>query len=124
MDILKLVNEAKDAQENAYVPYSNYRVGAAILTKNGNIYKGCNVENSSFETTMCAERVAIFNAISEGEREFEAIAIVGDPAILATPCGSCRQVLAEFMPDGKVIVVNPSGEYETFTVNELLPHKF
>ena len=100
MDIKKLIQAALEAREQAYVPYSKYQVGAALLAKSGKVYKGCNIENASYTPTNCAERTAFFKAVSEGEREFEAIAIVGGyhgaPVDYAYPCGVCRQVMMEF----------------------------
>ena len=100
----ELVALAKEAMEHAYVPYSHFKVGAALLTKDGRVFKGCNIENASYGATNCAERTAIFKAVSEGYREFDAIAIVASSGDYASPCGICRQVLFEFLPDGKVIL--------------------
>ncbi|MBO5150125.1 MAG: cytidine deaminase, partial [Anaerotignum sp.] len=100
----KLVALAKEAMEHAYVPYSHFKVGAALLAKDGRVFKGCNIENASYGATNCAERTAIFKAVSEGCREFDAIAIVASSGDLVPPCGICRQVLFEFLPDGKVIL--------------------
>jgi len=118
-----LIHSALTARKWAYVPYSRYPVGAAVLTVSGNIYDGVNIENSSFPTTICAERVAIFKAVSEGERDFVAIAVVTDNA--GSPCGSCRQVMAEFGLDTIVLIADQSGQVrlET-TVRELLPDAF
>ena len=109
--------------EQAYAPYSNFRVGAALLAKSGNIYLGCNIENSSYGATNCAERTAIFKAVSEGEREFEAIAIVCSNGTKAYPCGICLQVMSEFLPEGKVILEDENG-IQTYKVSELLPSAF
>jgi len=119
----KLVESSLAARNWAYAPYSNYMVGAAVLTSSGKIYDGVNVENAVYSTTICAERVAIFNAVSEGEREFTAIAVATSNA--GTPCGSCRQVISEFGLDIQVLIVNGEGiiEQET-TINELLPGAF
>lgn len=125
MIILKnseLIKAAQKAMENAYVPYSNFKVGAALLTKSGKIFTGCNIENASYGATNCAERTAIFKAVSEGERSFDKIAIVsskGEPY----PCGICRQVMTEFMPDGEVIIFNGNEELSV-KVAELLPYRF
>jgi cytidine deaminase len=113
-----LLKEAGKAAEKAYAPYSKFRVGAALLTKEGKVFTGCNVENASYGLSMCAERVAVFKAVSEGYREFEAIAVVSDPPG-ASPCGACRQVLHEFSPNIKVIF---NGEQ--FSLTELLPKPF
>ena len=110
-----LIEQAKKAMENAYVPYSH---------KNGTVFRGCNIENASYGATCCAERTAIFKAVSEGIREFEKIAIVSNSNQLTPPCGICRQVLWEFMPDGIVILQNDSEEIKTYTVRELLPVGF
>ncbi len=120
---------AKDAMEKSYAPYSNYNVGAALLTKNGNIYKGCNVENVSYSATNCAERTAIFSAIANGEKEFEAICIVGgkngEITDYAMPCGICRQALAEFCDeDFKIYVGINENDIKKFTLGELLPCSF
>ena len=127
----KLTNEEKkslidlgnEARRRAYVPYSKYRVGAALRTKTGKIYTGVNVENAAYPTTMCAERVAIFKAVSEGELEFDAISVVTDNG--GSPCGSCRQVLSEFGLDTIVLIANGKGELiKEMTVGELLPEAF
>ena len=119
----ELVRLAREAREQAYAPYSNYPVGAALLGKSGRIYKGCNVENSSFGLAICAERTAVFKAVSEGEREFEAIAVVTSNG--GTPCGACRQVLFEFMaPEAPVIVADTVGNRQLFRVGELLAAGF
>lgn len=119
-----LILQAKDAMKNAYAPYSRFHVGAAVLTKSGVVFKGCNIENASYGATNCAERTAIFKAISEGYREFEKIAIVASSGDFASPCGICRQVLAEFMPEGKVILYSEKKGMVTYTVRELLPAGF
>lgn len=118
-----LIDFANEARERAYVPYSNYRVGAALRTKSGRIYTGVNVESAAYPTTMCAERVAVYKAVSEGEREFEVIAVVTDNG--GSPCGGCRQVLAEFGLDTVVLIANGAGQLisET-TVGKLLPLAF
>ena len=119
----KLVEAARQARGWAYVPYSMYEVGAALLTTSGKIYDGCNVENAAYPTTMCAERVAVFKAVSEGEREFEAIAVVTSNG--GTPCGSCRQVLAEFGLETMVLVADETGRVVLETsVRDLLPGAF
>ncbi len=119
-----LLKQAATARERAYVPYSHYAVGAALLGDSGRVYTGCNVENSSYGLTVCAERTAVFKAISEGEREFQAIAVVTSNA--GTPCGACRQVLYEFAsPDMCVIIGDTSGNVrKTVKIGELLPDGF
>jgi len=119
----KLIQEAIAVREWAYVPYSHYPVGAAVLAGSGRIYSGANVENAAYPTTMCAERVAIFSAVSQGEREFEAIAVV--TANGGTPCGSCRQVMAEFGLETVVIIADQEGTlFQETTVEQLLPAAF
>ena len=119
----RLVEIAANARKWAYAPYSNYAVGAALLATSGNIYEGVNVENAVYPTSMCAERVALFKAVSEGEKQFEAVAVVTRDG--GTPCGSCRQVLSEFGLDMVVLIADEAGalKMET-TVKELLPHAF
>ena len=121
---------AIEAMKKSYSPYSNFTVGAALLTKEGKIYTGANIENASYTPTVCAERNAIFTAVHQGERNFEAIAIVGghngDIKCVTAPCGVCRQVMSEFCsPDFKVILVTSNeGDYEETTLGELLPYTF
>lgn len=118
-----LIDLANEARKRAYVPYSKYRVGAALRTKSGRIFTGVNVENAAYPTTMCAERVAVYKAVSEGEREFDVIAVVTDNG--GSPCGSCRQVLAEFGLETLVLIANGAGELlKEMTVDELLPEAF
>jgi cytidine deaminase len=123
MDYKKLVEMAYEAMENAYVPYSNFNVGAALLGKSGKVYTGCNVECASYGGTNCAERTALFKAVSEGEREFTAIAVVSRTRDITPPCGICRQVLAEFGTDMDVIVAKDL-DYEVYNLSELLPLNF
>ena len=118
----ELVAQAMQARERAYAPYSGYRVGAALLGKSGRVYTGCNVENAVYPLCTCAERVAVVKAVSEGEREFIALAVVTENG--ATPCGSCRQTLREFGEDIVVLVVDATGAYRETTVAELLPDGF
>jgi cytidine deaminase len=120
----ELVKAAIKAKENAYVPYSNFRVGAAVLTKSGKLYTGCNIENASYGATNCAERTAIFKAVSEGEKELAAIAVNGDSEHFTFPCGICRQVMAEFSKDMKVYISNKYGQYKEFTLDQLIPGAF
>lgn len=120
----RLIEEAKKARNNAYAPYSNFKVGASLLTKRGRIYSGANVENASYGLTVCAERIAVFKAVTDGERDFIAIAVVADTEDLTPPCGACLQVLLEFSPDMKVILSNLKGDRKTFSLKELIPHPF
>ena len=125
MDKNLLLEESKIARENAYVPYSKFKVGAALLGKNGTVYRGCNIENAGYSLTNCAERTAMFKAISEGVMEFEAIAIVADTDRPCQPCGACRQVISEFCdPDMPVYLTNLKGDVQETTVGELLPGAF
>lgn len=119
-----LISAARQARENAHAPFSNFRVGAALRGKSGRIFAGCNVENASYGLTCCAERVAIFKAVSEGERGFEAIAVVTDAEILTPPCGACRQVIWELCGDIPVILANLKGKVEHETSGRLLPRPF
>ncbi|MFC3746550.1 cytidine deaminase [Paenibacillus sp. GCM10012306] len=121
----QLIKEAIEARNAAYVPYSNFPVGAAILTGGKKIYKGCNIENASFGLTNCAERTAIFKAVSEGEHVIEAIAVVADTEGPVSPCGACRQVLAEFCDENtKIYLTNLHGNTEEWTMAKLLPGAF
>ena len=127
--IVPLLFLAKQARENAYAPYSGFTVGAALLSATGDVYLGCNVENAAFGPSCCAERVAVFKAISEGEREFSAIAIVGgmdgDTSHPCAPCGVCRQVLREFCdPETFLILLGHDDGYDEYTLAELLPESF
>src|SRR5687768_18200905 len=119
--VQKMRQIAMRASKNAYCPYSNFRIGAAVLTETGQIVEACNVENLSFGLTICAERNAVFAAVAAGEREFEAIAIVADSKEPVTPCGACRQVLAEFGVDLRVCSFNLQGAAFESTIRELLP---
>ena len=120
----KLIEAAVKVRENAHAPYSNFKVGAAVETKSGKIFTGCNVENASYGLTVCAERIAIFKAISEGETEFTRIAVVADTPELTPPCGACRQIIWEFCGDVPVIFSNLDGATETVRMKELLPRAF
>jgi cytidine deaminase len=120
----ELLQIALEARQRAYAPYSRFTVGAAIRAKNGSIFSGCNIENGSYGLTICAERVAIFKAVSAGVREFEALAVVADLKGPVSPCGACRQVLAEFQPDLTVIMSNTRLEKTIMKVSELLPYMF
>jgi len=121
MQYSQIIDAALQVRSLAYAPYSKFKVGAALLTKSGEIFVGCNVENISFGLTICAERAALSNAISQGGKDFEAIAIVTDSPELAMPCGACRQVLAEFNPKMAIIVSTVAGDVQQFQLNELLP---
>lgn len=119
-----LIEAAKQARENAHAPYSNFRVGAALRSTSGRIFGGCNVENATYGLTMCAERVAIFKAVSEGERGFSAIAVVADTEVLTPPCGACRQLIWEFCRDIPVSMANLAGKVEVVQMRELFPKPF
>lgn len=125
----ELIETAKKAAENAYVPYSGYTVGAALLAKSGKIYMGCNIENAAYGPTNCAERTAFFKAVSEGEREFSKIAVVGgknlDFSDYFSPCGVCRQVMREFCDDDFIVILGKNGDdYLSLNLSELLPLSF
>ncbi len=128
--IKELIKKALDMRNFSYTPYSHFKVGAAILAQNGNVYTGCNIENASFTPSNCAERTAFFKAVSEGVKEFSAIAIVGGPEDATEleycpPCGVCRQVMSEFCRDDFTIIVAKSvDEYKTYTLSENLPDRF
>ncbi len=117
-----LIAQAMQARERAYAPYSNYKVGAALLGKSGQTYTGCNVENAVYPLTICAERTAVVKAVSEGEREFVALAVVTENG--GSPCGSCRQVMREFGADILVLIADTTGAYREMTIAELLPDSF
>lgn len=124
-----LIEQAKNAMTFAYAPYSGYKVGAALLCKDGTVFTGCNIENVAYGPTNCAERTAVFKAISEGHRDFSAIAVCGGKDGVITgafpPCGVCRQVLREFCDDNfAVYVADAEGKFETYTLSQLLPHSF
>ena len=120
----ELIEAAVKARENSHAPYSNFRVGAAVRTKDGKIYTGCNIETASFSPTICAERVAIWKAVSESEKEFTEIAVVADTEELTPPCGVCRQIIWEFCGDIPVIFANLQGKDEIIQMKELLPRAF
>jgi cytidine deaminase len=119
-----LIAAASLARENAHAPYSNFRVGAAVRARSGRVFTGCNVENSTYGLTLCAERVAIFKAISEGERGFDAVAVVTDTDALTPPCGACRQIIWEFCGDAEVVLANLTGKVEVHRVSALFPKPF
>ncbi|MCX7786025.1 MAG: cytidine deaminase [candidate division WOR-3 bacterium] len=123
-EIEKLINAAKQASNNAYAPYSKFKVGSALLTAKNKIFTGANVENASYGLTVCAERVALFKAVSEGEKKFKAIAIYTNTQNLTYPCGACLQVLYEFSPKIKVIISNACGKIKQFFLSQLLPYPF
>lgn len=119
-----LITYAKKAMGNAYAPYSQFYVGAALLTKDGEIFTGCNVENASFGASICAERCAVLKAISEGYTSFEKIAIVSSSEEFTYPCGICRQFLSEFMEEGSVVLEDKNGEIKEYPLTDLLPYAF
>ncbi|QXE00239.1 cytidine deaminase [Terribacillus sp. DMT04] len=121
----ELISLAKQARERAYIPYSKFGVGAVVLTKSGNVYQGCNIENAAYPVTCCAERTAIFQAIANGEKEFAEIAVVANTERPVPPCGSCRQVMAEFFtPEAVIHISNMHGNSKSITMEELLPFSF
>ena len=120
----KLLETAQAAQQNAYAPFSRFRVGAALETEQGSVFSGCNIENASFGMTICAERVAIGTAIAAGEREFKRLVLVTDSEIPEAPCGACRQVIAEFAPALEIVSYSPGGATRSWQANELLPEPF
>jgi cytidine deaminase len=120
----RLLDAARHARASAYAPYSGFQVGAAVLTENGSVYSGCNVENSSYGLTICAERVALFKAVSEGSTHLEAVALITDTEEPVMPCGACRQVLAEFNPDLTVFSGTEKGKSVSRRLSELLPEAF
>lgn len=125
--LLAMMAAARDVRERAYVPYSGFKVGAAVLAGSGRIYMGCNVENASYGLTMCAERVAIQRAVSEGEREIKAVVTVAGEHEIARPCGACLQVIAEFAPKGEQVTIVASsadGAYDVHTLGDYLPMRF
>lgn len=125
MEIKELIYKAKTAREKAYSPYSNFKVGAAVLMENGEVYTGCNIENASFGATNCAERTAIFKAVSEGAKSIKAIALIGSEEEFTYPCGICRQVISEFADkDMKIIIAKNQEEYIVKNLNDILPGAF
>lgn len=126
MDYNDLILKAIEARELAYCPYSNFKVGAAVLFEDGEIYTGCNIENASYGGTNCAERTAIFNAVSKGNRKLKAIALIGDTKTYTYPCGMCRQVIGEFVEskDTKIIIIKNKDEYILKTFEEIMPGAF
>jgi len=125
LEIKNLLRMANDAMDRSYAPYSGYHVGACLKGVSGAYYLGCNIENASFSPTNCAERTALFKAVSEGERQFEALAVISNGEQTTLPCGVCRQVLTEFCdPDMPVICANRTGKFQIYSLGELLPHAF
>ncbi len=119
-----LIEAALQARENAHAPYSKFKVGAALEDETGRIHTGCNVENATYGLTICAERVAVFKAVSESARKFRRIAVAADTDALTPPCGACRQILWEFCGDIEVILANPRGKTETLRLRDLFPRPF
>jgi cytidine deaminase len=119
-----LIAAARTAREHAHAPYSNFRVGAAVRAKSGRVFMGCNIENATYGLTLCAERVAVFKAISEGERGFDLVAVVADTDTLTPPCGACRQILWEFCGDAEVILANLNGKIDRCRLSTLFPRPF
>lgn len=125
MEATQLIQHALKAREKAYVPYSNFAVGAALLSEDGSIFLGCNIENAAYPVTVCAERTALFKAVSEGHRSFKAMAVIADTPGPVSPCGSCRQVMSELFPRNlPVYLSNLQGQYIETTVDKLLPGAF
>ena len=125
MDYSELISRAIIAREKAYVPYSNFKVGAALITEDNKIYTGCNIENASYGATNCAERTAVFKAVSDGPIKIKAIAIVGDPEDYTAPCGICRQVILEFASENiEIILAKNEKDYVVKTMEEILPGGF
>ncbi len=124
MEAAQLIKEARQAQNKAYAPYSKFQVGAALLTASGQLYTGANIENSSYGLTVCAERTAVFKAVMEGQKDFQAIAVVGSGSGFIYPCGACLQVLAEFSPRIKIMVSNEQDAYREYDLKDLLPQIF
>jgi cytidine deaminase len=119
-----LVNAARQARKNSHSPYSRFRVGAALLTASGEVYTGCNIESSSFSLTICAERTAIFNAVSNAERRFKAMAIASDTRKFVSPCGACRQVILDLLGNIDIVLVNSTGKKKIYKSTALLPVPF
>nr|WP_147532396.1 cytidine deaminase [Bacillus marasmi] len=125
MNQKQIIEEAKVAREKAYVPYSKFKVGAALVTADGKIYHGCNIENAAYSVTICAERTALFKALSEGDNKFEKLVVIADTERPVSPCGACRQVISELCPkDMTVVLTNLKGDVQEITVEDLLPGAF
>lgn len=123
-DLQPLIEAAKQARLQSVAPFSDFKVGAALRTEDGKVYTGCNVESASYGLTVCAERVAIWKALSEGERKFTELAVVADTDTLTPPCGTCRQIIWEFARGATIVFANLAGQSELFNITELLPHAF
>jgi cytidine deaminase len=119
-----LLHAAIEAREHAHAPFSNFKVGAAVEAEDGRIYTGCNIENATYGLTLCAERVAVFKAVSEGARKFKRIAVAADTGTLTPPCGACRQILWEFCGDAELTLVNLEGKSETIRMKDIFPRPF
>ena len=124
MDYRRLARLARQASKHSFSPYSRFRVGAALLTRSGKVYTGCNIENSSYGLTICAERTALFKAVSEGEKQFVAIAVASDQDDFTPPCGACRQVMMDLAGDIDVILGGKKGAFKVTTMDQLFPHPF
>ena len=124
MNDRELLSIAQEASKNAYAPYSNFKVGAALECEDGTVFTGCNVENAAYGDTICAERTAIVKAVSEGRRGFRRIAIYAEGKNYAMPCGSCRQVMAEFSPEMEVLCAKAGGSYVSYPLSRLMPYTF
>jgi cytidine deaminase len=123
-DLESLIDEARRARLLAVAPFSNFQVGAAVRTSSGKVYTGCNIESASYGLTVCAERVALWKALSEGEQHFTQLAVIADTPVLTPPCGTCRQIIWEFARGAQIVFANLDGMTETFTMDELLPRAF
>jgi cytidine deaminase len=123
-DLDSLIEQARTARLHSVAPFSNFRVGAAVRTESGKVYTGCNVESASYGLTVCAERVALWKAISEGEHNFTALAVIADTETLTPPCGTCRQIIWEFARNATIVFANLQGQQETFAMTDLLPRAF
>ena len=123
-DLQPLIEAAKEARLQSVAPFSDFKVGAALRTDSGKVYTGCNVESASYGLTVCAERVAIWKALSEGERHFTELAVVADTDTLTPPCGTCRQIIWEFARDSKIVFANLDGRNQVFNIRQLLPDAF
>ena len=119
-----LIRAALEARERAHAPFSRFKVGAAIEDENGRVFTGCNVENATYGLTICAERVAVFKAVSEGATKLKRVVVVADTDILTPPCGACRQILWEFCPDAELILANTAGKRESMSMKEIFPRPF
>lgn len=123
-DLEPLIEAATEARRQSVAPFSNFQVGAAVRTASGKVYTGCNIESASYGLTVCAERVAIWKALSEGERQFTELAVVADTETLTPPCGTCRQIIWEFARGARIVFANLKGQREEFHIADLLPHAF